>query len=355
MTAQSPRPQTSRPGPRSAWISGEPRSPGEWSRATGRSLTSSSVPTPATGDTAETLEALRKVIDSLRDRHPAVEAIGAGAAGMVEWPSGHIRWAPNNAYRELPLRQLLAQETGLPAVVDNDANVAAWAEARHGAAAGYGHVAVLTVGTGIGAGVVLGGQLQRGHSGLGGEIGHIISRPRRQPVRLRQHRLPGGNGLRNRPGPRRARSRRSRPGRNPGHPGRRPGQGHRPGRLRRRPARRPHRPRAIRPDRLLARHRHRLGCQSPGYRASRHRRRPGNRGRPAASSRQGEFRPLPVRPRAAAAPGRSSPHASAPTPAWSAPPHSPSTMATCIVRCSAMRRQHAVTRRPNARPRFTGA
>jgi glucokinase len=135
------------------------------------------VPTPTTSDAAAMLEALRKVIDSLRDRHPAVEAIGAGAAGMVEWPSGHIRWAPNNAYRELPLRQLLTQETGLPAVVDNDANVAAWAETRHGAAVGYGHVAVLTVGTGIGAGVVLNGQLQRGHSGLGGEIGHIIVTP----------------------------------------------------------------------------------------------------------------------------------------------------------------------------------
>jgi glucokinase len=135
------------------------------------------VPTPATSDTQATLGVLLKVIDSLRDRHPAVEAIGAGAAGMVAWPSGHIRWAPNNAYRDLPLRELLAQETGLLAVVDNDANVAAWAEARHGAAAGYDHVIVLTVGTGIGAGVVLNGHLQRGHSGLGGEIGHITVTP----------------------------------------------------------------------------------------------------------------------------------------------------------------------------------
>ena len=135
------------------------------------------IPTPATDDALGMLEVLRKVIGSLRDSHPAVEAVGAGAAGMVEWPGGHIRWAPNNAYRELPLRQLLAQETGLPAVVDNDANMAAWAEARHGAAAGYGHAVVLTVGTGIGAGVLLGGQLQRGHSGLGGEIGHITVTP----------------------------------------------------------------------------------------------------------------------------------------------------------------------------------
>jgi glucokinase len=135
------------------------------------------IPTPTSSDTLATIEALRKVIDSLRDRHPTVEAVGAGAAGMVEWPSGYIRWAPNNAYRKLPLRQLLAQETGLPTIVDNDANVAAWAETRHGAAVGSGHVAVLTVGTGIGAGMVLNGQLQRGHSGLGGEIGHIVVAP----------------------------------------------------------------------------------------------------------------------------------------------------------------------------------
>jgi glucokinase len=135
------------------------------------------VATPATGGGPGTLEVLRQVIGALRDQHPSVEAIGAGAAGMVQWPGGHIRWAPNNAYRDLPLRHLLAQETGLPAVVDNDANAAAWAEARHGAAAGHGHVVVVTVGTGIGAGVVLGGQLQRGHSGLGGEMGHILVAP----------------------------------------------------------------------------------------------------------------------------------------------------------------------------------
>jgi glucokinase len=135
------------------------------------------VATPATGDGPGTLEVLRQITCSLRDQHPSVEAIGAGAAGMVEWPGGHIRWAPNNAYRDLPLRQLLTEETGLPAVVDNDANVAAWAEARHGAAAGADHALVLTVGTGIGAGLVLGGRLHRGQSGLGGELGHIILDP----------------------------------------------------------------------------------------------------------------------------------------------------------------------------------
>ena len=135
------------------------------------------VATPATGDGPGTLEVLRQITGSLRDQHPSVEAIGAGAAGMVEWPSGRIRWAPNNSYRDLPLRHLLAEETGLPAVVDNDANVAAWAEARHGAAAGAGHALILTVGTGIGAGLVLDGRLHRGQSGLSGELGHIILAP----------------------------------------------------------------------------------------------------------------------------------------------------------------------------------
>ncbi len=176
MTAQSPRPGLPSRSAIGLDIGGT-KIAGGVVTGDGTVLDLAEVPTPAISDTVETLEALRKVIDSLRDRHPGVEAIGAGAAGMVEWPSGHIRWAPNNAYQELPLRQLLAQQTGLPAVVDNDANVAAWAEARHGAAAGYSHVAVLTVGTGIGAGVVLGGQLQRGHSGLGGEIGHITVTP----------------------------------------------------------------------------------------------------------------------------------------------------------------------------------
>src|SRR5262249_59945486 len=100
-----------------------------------------------------------------------------GAAGLVDWPDGHVRWAPNNSYRDLPLRAILSAETGLPAVVDNDANAAAWAEARLGAGAGCRDLLVLTVGTGIGAGLILGGRLYRGATGIGGEAGHIIGDP----------------------------------------------------------------------------------------------------------------------------------------------------------------------------------
>jgi glucokinase len=132
-------------------------------------------PTPVGGSSA--VETMFEMIGSLRQRHDVVEAVGVGAAGMVEWPDGHIKWAPNNAYHDLPLRKRLEEVTGLPAVVDNDANAAAWAEARYGAGAGRRDVLVVTVGTGIGSGFILDDRLYRGSTGLGGEFGHITVAP----------------------------------------------------------------------------------------------------------------------------------------------------------------------------------
>jgi glucokinase len=126
-------------------------------------------------DPAETLQAMRATVHELRDRHPDVAAIGVGAAGLVDWPEGRIRWAPNNSYHDMPLRALLGESCGLPTVVDNDANVAAWAEARLGNAPEY--MMFLTVGTGVGGGLVLGGELYRGSTGIGGEVGHLIVDP----------------------------------------------------------------------------------------------------------------------------------------------------------------------------------
>jgi glucokinase len=143
----------------------------------GRVAARMSIPTPRAMDSTGTLGTLLRVIAQLREKYPAVEAVGVGAAGMVDWPSGNIRWAPNNKYSDLPLRALLAARTALPAVVDNDANVAAWAEARFGSAAGYSYVAFLTVGTGIGAGLIINGHLYRGASGIAAEAGHIIVDP----------------------------------------------------------------------------------------------------------------------------------------------------------------------------------
>jgi ROK family len=115
--------------------------------------------TPA-GGTAETLHALLDTIHDLRARHSDITAIGVGAAGLVDWPDGHIRWAPNNDYHDMPLRTLLETASQLPTIVDNDANVAAWAEARLDNAPD--HMIFLTVGTGVGGGLVLDGRLYRG-------------------------------------------------------------------------------------------------------------------------------------------------------------------------------------------------
>ena len=135
-------------------------------------------PTPERGEAKPTVELLCRAIDHLRDDFPTVVAVGVGAAGLVEWPSGHIRSAPNNAYRDLPLRELLTQYTGLPVSVENDANVAAAAEARFGSGIGYTDSITITVGTGVGGGIVIGDQLFRGPAGIGAEVGHLVVDPK---------------------------------------------------------------------------------------------------------------------------------------------------------------------------------
>jgi glucokinase len=142
----------------------------------GRILDRTRIPTPP-DDEAATLAALLAVVDQLRARNPGVEAIGLGAAGLVEWPGGNARWAPHNTYRRLELRRLLHERTGLPTVVDNDANAAAWAASRFGAGSGGDDLVLVTVGTGIGGGLVLDGRLYHGEHGFAGELGHMIVDP----------------------------------------------------------------------------------------------------------------------------------------------------------------------------------
>lgn len=134
--------------------------------------------TPESSDVATMNDLLRTMVEALR-ADPAAEGlagIGVGAAGTVEWPVGRIRWAPNNEYREWDLRAYLESATGLPAVVDNDGNVAGLAEARLGDTR-HDDMVLLTVGTGVGAGIVLGGAIYRGPHGLGAEVGHMNVNP----------------------------------------------------------------------------------------------------------------------------------------------------------------------------------
>lgn len=102
-----------------------------------------------------------------------IEAVGVGAAGFVDETRSIVRFAPNLAWREEPLQKKITELIGLPVIVENDANAMAWAEARFGAGRGESHIVCITVGTGIGGGIVIDGQLYRGRWGMGAELGHM--------------------------------------------------------------------------------------------------------------------------------------------------------------------------------------
>ena len=111
-------------------------------------------------------------VQELRREHE-VGAVGVGAAGFIDHDSGTVLVAPNLAWRNEPLRDAVIKRTGLPVVVDNDANAAAWAEHRVGAGRGEQNLVLVTVGTGIGGGIVLDGRLYRGRFGIAAEFGHM--------------------------------------------------------------------------------------------------------------------------------------------------------------------------------------
>ncbi len=127
-------------------------------------------PTPSVSP-GRTEQVIAEVVADLRTRHP-VQAVGLGAAGFIDETRANVRFAPNLAWRDEPLRTRVEDLIGLPVVVENDANASAWAEVKFGAARGHAHVVFIAVGTGIGAGIVLDGRLYRGRWGMAGEPGH---------------------------------------------------------------------------------------------------------------------------------------------------------------------------------------
>ncbi|MGH3672381.1 MAG: ROK family glucokinase [Pseudonocardiaceae bacterium] len=121
-------------------------------------------------------ETIAAVVRELAGNYP-VGAVGVGAAGFVDAQRSRVMFAPNLAWRDEPLQAALQRRLDLPVVVENDANAAAWAEVRFGAGRGVDHVVTLTLGTGIGGGIVLNGQLLRGQFGAAAEFGHVTVVP----------------------------------------------------------------------------------------------------------------------------------------------------------------------------------
>ncbi|MDP6381340.1 MAG: ROK family protein [Phycisphaerae bacterium] len=104
-----------------------------------------------------------------------VAGIGIGAPGPLDHMQGEIIFAPNlPGWRHIPLRDSMMKDLGRPVVLENDANVAAYAEFRAGAGRGKNSLALFTLGTGIGGGFIIDGKMIRGENDCGAEVGHTI-------------------------------------------------------------------------------------------------------------------------------------------------------------------------------------
>lgn len=127
---------------------------------------------PTPGDVAGTEDAIAGCVAELAERYEIV-AVGIGAAGWIANDRATVLFSPHLAWRDEPLRESLRGRIGLPVTVENDANSAAWAEYRFGAARGERVVCCVTLGTGIGGGLVVSGVLYRGAFGVACEWGHM--------------------------------------------------------------------------------------------------------------------------------------------------------------------------------------
>ena len=122
----------------------------------------------------ELLAAMLVAVDGLRAQNPDVVAIGAGLPGIVDSRSGIVHHLTNvPGWVNIALRDLLALHTGLPTVIENDANAMTYAEWKFGAGRRHANVICLTLGTGVGAGLILNGQLFRGSHMGAGEVGNL--------------------------------------------------------------------------------------------------------------------------------------------------------------------------------------
>ena len=103
-----------------------------------------------------------------------VAAVGAGIPGVVDPRTGHIAFCPNLGWKDVPFREEMQKHINKPVFMDNDATVAGLAENVAGVSAGAHSSVFLTLGTGVGGGIVIGGKVWSGFHGIGSEIGHMI-------------------------------------------------------------------------------------------------------------------------------------------------------------------------------------
>jgi glucokinase len=129
----------------------------------------------STGQSEEELvDLLVREVGEAKAARPGAAAVGLGIPATIDHEKGVAISAVNLPLADLPIRDRVGERLGLPVFVDNDANVAALAEHLYGAGRGADHMVMLTIGTGIGGGLILDGEIYRGAKGAGAELGHTV-------------------------------------------------------------------------------------------------------------------------------------------------------------------------------------
>ncbi len=146
--------------------------------AEGDILGTAKIPTKADKGAAVVIDriasCIQKAVDKSRVAQASIQAVGIGAPGPLDPGTGIVLFAPNLGWTDVPLKTELENRVGLPTFVDNDVNVGTLGEHAFGAGKGMSTLVGIFVGTGIGGGIIMDGELFHGASQTAGEIGHII-------------------------------------------------------------------------------------------------------------------------------------------------------------------------------------
>jgi glucokinase-like ROK family protein len=144
----------------------------------GRLLRNTKVSTPSKRDPLEVIQLMEAEAKTLlKSTRQKIHGIGIGTAGDVDPKTGTVRMSPNLHWTNVPLKVLIGRRLKYPITVENDANVAAWAAYVVEAKRRVPNLLCVTVGTGVGGGLIVNGQLYRGTTGSAGEIGHMTLYP----------------------------------------------------------------------------------------------------------------------------------------------------------------------------------
>ncbi len=143
---------------------------------TGEIIEKGKVLTPTGCGYAETVEVIMSAVRGLAKSGAPIGGLGIGAPGIVDGEKGIVRTSGNLGWENKPLAEDLSAKLGIPVTLANDANAAAFGEYVCGAGSDYKSVVLITLGTGVGSGIVLNGKLYEGNEGAGAELGHEVIR-----------------------------------------------------------------------------------------------------------------------------------------------------------------------------------